>query len=600
LKRAVPKPLLSASSSESILSAPSAQLFSHSGRIEAEFFHALAAGPAIARLVSRRIKTAHPGAPLRVWVPDCGTGEDAYSVAISLISAFGSRWREFPFCVFATAADADALAHARAGRFGRSAVAGLPSKTAMKFFTADGHGWRAKPFVRESCRFITLSVGGRPPFSRMDLIFCPGGLNSEAESRRKVALPLMHAAMSRGGILIDSSGVAADAPHLFKPLWRGKAFSAADRAALTVERAAGPVVRDVGEFRESEERFRLIFDQAEDAILVRDIESDAIIRANAAATKLYGWTFPELLSMRGAEILAGADVMREKAQERRSAERLRLPQHRRKDGSRFPVDATVSILMLDKRPCHLWMVRDATGRLKADSVRKKEQDRENFLGEVVHELRSPLAVIQGSVETLEGGVRGEKGRRTFLQFIKNQAGRMAALVDQLLDLNSAGGVRPPADAVRIELAEAVAAIAAAFMPVARRRGIVLKVDVPAGLAVIADLGDFPHIVGNLVDNALKYTPRGGAVEIGARVEGKEGILLVRDTGPGIGPEDIVRIFERFYRSDSARPTKGTGLGLAIVRELAQANNGRVYAENGPNGGAIFSVALPLSPEKPSL
>ncbi len=144
------------------------------------------------------------------------------------------------------------------------------------------------------------------------------------------------------------------------------------------------------------------------------------------------------------------------------------------------------------------------------------------------------------------------------------------------------------------LAAAVWEIAASFIPVARRRGVRVEIDVPEGLAALVDPADLPHALGNLLDNAVKFTPRGGTVRLAASEEGGEAVLAVSDTGPGIPPADLPRLFERFYRGEGAKRAKGTGLGLAIVRAIVTANRGRVDASNAPGGGAAFRVRLPLA------
>src|SRR6185312_15442664 len=184
-------------------------------------------------------------------------------------------------------------------------------------------------------------------------------------------------------------------------------------------------------------------------------------------------------------------------------------------------------------------------------------------------------------------------RADLLGFIENNSQRLADLVDRLLDLSAADGkrsVRPE----RVLLAEAVWQTAAAHVPAAKKRGVSLTIDIPGELAVRADPADLPHVFGNLIDNAVKFTPRGGKVRVQARVEAGEAILTVRDSGPGIPPEDLLLVFDRFFRSKRTSRTKGTGLGLAIVKAIVAANGGQVSARNDPAGGAVFRVSLPLS------
>ena len=561
------------------------------------FFRDASALKSLQRSVREILETAGAGKSLRVWVPRCSTGEDAYSVAICLLEAFGSRWREVPLCVFATDADADSLALARAGRYSPDAARGMPRGMLERYFIRESNRIRVRPFVRDACRFSIHNPAQRPPFSQLDLIACRETLATIPAHARLGALRFFHSALPPGGILLDPTGTAASAPDLFARVGRGRCYAARSAAAVARGREVRHSALADARLQESEERFRILFSRAEDAILVRDAETDLILQANAAALRLYGWSLPELLAMRGKDLLAAPEDVRRPKNERRSEERLRLPHGRRKDGTFFPADDSTSFLMLQGRPCSLWMVRDATPRLRLNTGRRSEKEQDAFVGEVVHELRSPISVIRGSVETLRQGVRGTRARKTFLAFIENHAVRMGRLVDRLLDLNAADSAKRSVAPIAVPLAEAVWEITAAFVPVAKRRGIVIKIDIPANLAVLADPADLPHVFGNLLDNAIKFTPRGGKVHIHGRAEGGEGILSVRDTGEGIAPEDLSRIFERFFRGARARRTKGTGLGLAIVHGIVKANHGWVRAENDPAGGAVFHVALPLNKGK---
>jgi PAS domain S-box-containing protein len=326
--------------------------------------------------------------------------------------------------------------------------------------------------------------------------------------------------------------------------------------------------------------------------------TDVILDTNAAAQRLFGLSAADFSGLRAPDLIAAAEPRRARQGERRSNDRPRLQSYRRKDGTVFPADEHTAFVMIGNRPCHLWMVRDATERLRNDAAGERAKAQESFVGKVVHELRTPITVIKGSVETLSRGVRSAQTRTMMLKFIDNHAVRMTHLVDRLLDLSAADSSERKSTPSMVPLAEAVREIASAFLPLAKRRHISLKVDVPADLRILADPGDLPHIVGNLLENALKFTPKGGQIFVRGRAEDGRGLLSIRDTGGGLAPEDLSRIFDPFYRSDRTRRTKGTGLGLAIVQGMVKANNGRITADNAPSGGAVFEVSLPLAKTLP--
>ena len=556
----------------------------------AVFFRDAAALEPLKNLLRPRLRDPRLAAkPLRVWIPECGEGQDSYSVAIALFEALGGRWREVPLQIFSTDADGAALARARAGWYPLAFAAGVSPKRLLRWFTREDGRLRVRPLVRKSCLFVPPGAGPELPFNRLDLIAARGTLSPLTESARKDALRAFHGCLSTGGVLLDQTGAAADEPDLFAPVGAGRSYAARPRAARPT--AAG--LADAARLRESEERFRVLFAHTEDAVVVRDAETGRVIEANAAAERLYGWSAVELSGMSADALLAAPGTVRRASGERRSEERLRMPHGRRKDGTTFPADASASFLMLHGRPCELVTVRDASPRLRAEGGAKRAADREAFLGDVVHELRSPLSVISGSAETLRGGVRGGD-REEYLHFIETSSARMARLIDRLLELASADARTRELRPALVPLSAAVWEVAGAFAPVARRRGIKLSVEVPPDLAVYADPADLPHILGNLIDNALKFSPRGGRVEVRARADGGECVLEVDDTGPGLSAEDLGRVFERFYRGERTRKTKGTGLGLAIVASLAKSNRGGVAAGASASGGASFRVTLPLA------
>lgn len=227
-------------------------------------------------------------------------------------------------------------------------------------------------------------------------------------------------------------------------------------------------------------------------------------------------------------------------------------------------------------------VRPAQAELEALRRRHHES-----LADVSHDLRGPASTIRGVAETLRLGVRGRARRAAFLRSIERQAGRVARMADRL----EHGGAGP----CPVELAEAVGeAIDAAADP-ARRRRVRLSSLVPRRLSALADAGDLSHVLANLLENAVKFSPRGGRVEVSARRTPEGPVLSVRDHGRGIPAGDLERVFERRYRGARTGGVPGSGLGLSIVRRLVEAAGGRVWARNAAGGGALLRVRLPAAP-----
>jgi signal transduction histidine kinase len=225
-------------------------------------------------------------------------------------------------------------------------------------------------------------------------------------------------------------------------------------------------------------------------------------------------------------------------------------------------------------------------------IRRLERMRRDFVANVSHELKTPLTVVSGFAETLLDEELPPGDRRRFVETIRTNAERMRRIVDDLLDLSriESGGWMPQPAVVA--LAPLVEEVFAGLAPEAARKGLELR----AGLAVpavVADPTAMRQVIGNLVENAVRYTSEGSVTVLSESGDGGTWIR-VRDTGQGIPEKHLTRVFERFYRVDKsrARAEGGTGLGLAIVKHLAEAHGGHASAESAPGAGTTVSVFLP--------
>jgi len=230
-------------------------------------------------------------------------------------------------------------------------------------------------------------------------------------------------------------------------------------------------------------------------------------------------------------------------------------------------------------------------------IRRLEQVRSEFVANVSHELRTPLTSIRGFVETLlEGALADEKTSRRFLGIINNEAQRLQRLIEDLLTLSRVEHRSPEPVGVGASLPQAVARVLEVVGPLAEERGVALRTEIPSDLLHLRLPENFlDQILLNLLDNAIKYTPEGGEVTVRAFREGSRARVEVQDTGIGIPPESLPRIFERFYRVDKARSRAlgGTGLGLAIVKHMVEAYGGTVGVESQPGKGSTFHFTVPL-------
>ena len=242
-------------------------------------------------------------------------------------------------------------------------------------------------------------------------------------------------------------------------------------------------------------------------------------------------------------------------------------------------------------------------------LRRVEQMRADFVANASHELRTPLAALLGFIETLQGPAKSDAvAREKFLVIMQQQATRMARLIDDLLSLSRIELNAHLAPNTPIELQEIVRQVVDGIMPLARDRGVDIKLSLPQEpLIVLGERDELIRALENLVENALKYGATGKRVDVTlacghTRGGVPEARLNVRDFGPGIAPEHLPRLTERFYRVDVAdsRLQGGTGLGLALVKHVLNRHSGRLSIESTLGAGASFTMQLPVhSPGTPT-
>lgn len=239
-------------------------------------------------------------------------------------------------------------------------------------------------------------------------------------------------------------------------------------------------------------------------------------------------------------------------------------------------------------------------QLEAEHVEleKLERIRKDFVINVSHELRTPLASIQGYTETLlDGAIHDTDHNVRFLSIIRQNAERLARLTADLLTLSRIELKTQKFQFASYYVNALLSENADSMLPLAEKKQIRINVEpAPPDTEVFCDSQAVQQILSNLMDNAVKYTPEGGAIFVGARVAPRDMVeIYVRDTGMGIPAAELPRLFERFYRVDKARSRElgGTGLGLAIVKHLARAQGGEVRVDSIPNRGSTFYFTLPV-------
>jgi signal transduction histidine kinase len=237
-----------------------------------------------------------------------------------------------------------------------------------------------------------------------------------------------------------------------------------------------------------------------------------------------------------------------------------------------------------------------------ESLRRIERSKSQYMRKVSHELRGPLGTIQTAVKVVLGGEETlAASSRDLLGRAERRAGELAQLVQDLLQLSRAREVPLPAARAPVRLDQIVADLVREAEPAAREAGISLSHAIAPGVTESeGDAAGLQQLVGNLLGNALRYTPRGGEVRLRLERAGNLLRLVVEDTGIGIPRDDLPRVFEEFFRSANAseRVADGTGLGLAIVKAVAEQHGGTVLVESELGRGTRFTLELPLTPPPP--
>jgi len=250
--------------------------------------------------------------------------------------------------------------------------------------------------------------------------------------------------------------------------------------------------------------------------------------------------------------------------------------------------------------------KDELGRLTRafdamrQQVRQSRQRERDFLAGVSHDLKTPLAILQGYANALaDGAASDDASRLRALSGIQRETERMARLIAALLELARLQSGLVPFKPVAVDLAALARRVLADLSPQAQEKGLHFVDALPAGMpAIQADPTQIERVLLNLLDNAVRFTPQGGAITVGGSSEqGDRVSVWVQDTGPGIPPEALPHVFDRFYQVDAARPPgrRGSGLGLTIAREIVNRHGGDIQAESQPGQGARFTLTLPCSP-----
>ncbi len=227
-------------------------------------------------------------------------------------------------------------------------------------------------------------------------------------------------------------------------------------------------------------------------------------------------------------------------------------------------------------------------------IRRLETVRRDFISNVSHELRTPLASLKALTETLqEGALEDPPAARRFLSQMETEIDNLTQMVRELLELSRIESGRVPLKLRPSDPCALIRDSSERMRLQAERAGLELNLECGLVLPEVnADPVRIEQVMVNLIHNAVKFTPPGGKIQVGAYARERDVVFFVRDSGVGIHPEDLARIFERFYKADRSRSGGGTGLGLSIARHMVESHGGRIWAESQPERGSTFFFSLP--------
>ena len=243
------------------------------------------------------------------------------------------------------------------------------------------------------------------------------------------------------------------------------------------------------------------------------------------------------------------------------------------------------------------VLRDVTEVLDIERLKR------DLVATVSHELRTPLTAIRGTVDLLDGGDAGSLSevQTRLVNLLRTNADRLRLIVDDLLDIGALDGGRVELDRDAADVVEIARRVVEDLGNQAIAAGVTIELQGDARVMAEVDAQRLRQVLDNLIQNALKFTPRGGRVDLSVRQTGTRVEIVVRDTGIGIPPEECERVFEKFYRTRRAtQVARGTGLGLPIARSIVELHGGTLRAESDGQTGTVMRAEIPLQPVGPPL
>jgi PAS domain S-box-containing protein len=385
-------------------------------------------------------------------------------------------------------------------------------------------------------------------------------------------------------------------------------------AAMLVAQDITPRVIAEAALRESEERYRLLFERAGEAILIMAASEDTggrILEANTAAAAMHGYTVEELRGMALLDLDAPEVALATQGNIRRIGDGEWIEgetMHMRRDGQRFPVEYAAGPLDLGRRRFLITFMRDITERKRGEEALRKAKDtadaasraKSAFLANMSHEIRTPMNAILGYTQLLQRDPKMTPSQRQSVEVISRSGEHLLSLINDVLEMSKIEAGHRRVTRAEVDLTALLDDLERMFRLRAEAKRLTFEIlrapDLPR--SVMADEGKLRQVLVNLLGNAVKFTERGGVtarIIVQRRPEGDAQIVAeIEDTGPGIDPEEAVGLFRPFAQARVGILAQGgTGLGLALSREFARLMGGDITVQSHIGQGSVFRLQIPV-------
>jgi len=353
--------------------------------------------------------------------------------------------------------------------------------------------------------------------------------------------------------------------------------------------------------RESEERFAKAFNSSPLSLTISSLVTGKLVEVNETFVAITGYSREEAIGRTTAElgVWARPGDREEELSAVASSGRLRNCEYlfRVRNGQEIVGLLSAETIDIGGEPCALTVIQDITDRKRFEqALREADRNKDEFLATLAHELRNPLAPLRNGIEILKMA-KADAGQNTaVLAMMDRQLSQMVRLVDDLLDVSRISRGKIELRIEPVELADVVRSAVETSRPAIEQAGHELVVSLPdEAIVVEADVTRLSQVLANLLNNAAKYTARGGRIRLTARSDGNEAVVKVQDNGIGIPAPMLARVFELFTQVDGSlqKAQSGLGIGLTIVKRLVEMHGGRVEARSeGEGKGSEFVVRLP--------